>query len=75
LRKDGLERVLEKTLKRGPVSDDEVCFTTSTLPGVQQLAEDVGVKDGTKVYFSASEMRQCWLDLALVEYRRYRGGP
>jgi hypothetical protein len=71
LRKDGAEQVLEKALKRGSVSDDEVYFTTSTQPAVQQLAEDVGDKDGTKLYFSAWEMRQRWLDLVLADYRRY----
>ena len=71
LRQDGVEQVLEKALKRGPVSDDDIYFTAITLPAVHQLAEEVGVKDGTKVYFSAAEMRLRWLDIALADYRRY----
>ena len=47
-------------------------FTTRTLPTLQELVLKVGNANGTRVYLSAVEMRQRWLDVALVDYRRFR---
>ena len=63
--------VFQNALERGPVSDDEIYFATNVLPTVQELANEVGMKNGTRVYFFAVEMRQRWLDVALAEYRRF----
>jgi hypothetical protein len=71
LRNDGVERVFQKMLERVPVSADDLYFKTSVLPTVQELAAEVGIKQGTRIYFSAVEMRQRWLDIALADYRRY----
>lgn len=71
LRRGNPEEVLQKAVERGPVSLDDIYFTTRVLPSVRELAERVGDAEGRRIYFSASEMRFRWLDLALPEYRRY----
>jgi hypothetical protein len=71
LRRDDAQTVFERALARGPVSDDERYFTTNGLPTVKELAQKAGIKDGSRIYFSAVEMRQRWMDIALTDYRRY----
>lgn len=71
LRTDGSEMVFQRVLDRGAVFADEIYFTTPLLPSVQELAAHVGMQDGPKIYFSAAEMRHRWLDLAMVDHRRY----
>ena len=69
--RDGVEVVFQSALERGAVSDDAPYFSTEALPTVQDLAAKVGDAQGGRIYFSALEMRQRWLDVALPEYRRY----
>jgi hypothetical protein len=71
LRKDGAQAIFHSALDRGPVSNDELYFTTNAFPPIPELARNVGIADGTRIYFSAVEMRQLWLDSVLTEYRRF----
>ncbi|MDF1514573.1 MAG: hypothetical protein P1S60_12260 [Anaerolineae bacterium] len=70
LRVDGVEMVFKRAVDRGPVPNDELFLGLQTVPTVAELAESVGKAHGTRIYFSAVEMRQRWLDLAFVDYRR-----
>ncbi len=70
LREQGAEAVFHRAMERGPVSNDALYFGSDALPSVQELAAEVGAAQGMRIYFSAVEMRQRWLDLALVDYSR-----
>jgi hypothetical protein len=69
LREDGADAVLKRALEYGSVSADALYFATDAVPPVSELAAQVGATDGTRIYFTAAEMRLRWLDLALAGRR------
>ncbi|MBI5095855.1 MAG: hypothetical protein HZB26_25905, partial [Candidatus Hydrogenedentes bacterium] len=70
LRKEPVARVLEKALTHEPVSMNHLYFH-GELPPLRTIAEQVGRADGQEIYFSASDMRLRWLDVALQNRRRF----
>lgn len=71
LRQNDTSRLFWKAVKCGPFSDGQLYFSADVFPSVQTLAEEFGDPYAEKMYFSASDMRLRWLDLALPECRKY----
>lgn len=71
LREDDMRQVFEKAVECGVVPDEALYFSTNLIPSVSELARQFGDPIGHKIYFLAPDMRRCWLDRALVSYRKY----
>jgi hypothetical protein len=64
LRRDGAQRVLERALADGPITEAEIYFPDAGAARASELAARWGDPDGTRVYFEHDSMRLRWLDRA-----------
>ena len=60
LGRDGAERVLERALAYGPVSDEAIYLGGG--PSSPALAAGWGDQGSTRVYFEHRSVRYCWLE-------------
>jgi hypothetical protein len=71
LRADGGNHVLASLLAGEHSCEEELYFSTQTIPSIAEAAKAVGDPNGLKVYHSQDSMRRRWLDMALASSRRF----
>lgn len=72
LKTDDFASLMNKALSSAPFGKLQSCFSTDISQiDITDLAKRFGDPDGQKIYYNLADIRNRWLDQALVEYRRY----
>lgn len=72
LKTDDFNTLMISALAAPPFSKLQSCFSTDiSQMDITDLAKRFGDPNGQKIYYHLPDIRNRWLDQALVEYRRY----
>jgi hypothetical protein len=71
LREPGADEVFQRAVDYDPCPEERLYFDVDVIPGLRDLAQQVGDPCGTKIHMFMTSMRDRWLDVALADHRRY----
>jgi len=72
LKTDDFKTLMTSALSAPPFSKLQSCFSTDiSQMDISDLAKRFGDPNGQKIYYHLPDIRNRWIDQALVEYRRY----